>query len=364
VSAAPSRREALVGLAAAGLAACDGRAARSAARRPPAASGALKDVAPCPVGCAVSTERLRQPAYVDLLTRQFSQLTPEWEMKMEYIVQDDGSFRFDAPDAIAGFAQAHGMRLYGDTLAWHAQHPPAFERMDGDPAAFAQAFRNYILAVVGRYRGQAGAWDTVNEPVAEDGEGLRESLWSRNLGAEDYMVRAFDHAREADPDARLFINDYNLERLPKKRATFMRLVERLLRRGVAIGGIGSQTHIDLGLPRGAMREALGDLAGFGLPIHISELDVSIARRFGDFRSLDDRLSAQADKISEVADAFMALPRRQRYAVTVWGLRDPESWLRGMKGGDPDDRPLLFDATGAAKPAFEALLAGLAEDRPR
>ncbi len=79
----------------------------------------------------------------------------------------------------------------------------------------------------------------VNEPVAEDGNGLRDSLWSRNLGAEDYMVRAFEHAEEADPGAARFINDYNLESNPAKRATFMRLVERLLKRGVRIGGIGT-----------------------------------------------------------------------------------------------------------------------------
>jgi len=148
--------------------------------------------------------------------------------------------------------------------------------------------------------------------------------------------------------------------MPARRIrTFLRLVERLLKRGVAVGGIGSQTHIDLDLPRGAMREALTDLASFGMPIHISELDVSVARRFGDFRSRDQRLAAQADKVSEVAEAFMALPARQRFAFTVWGLRDQDSWLRSQPHGDPQDAPLLFDEIGAEKPAFEALLEGLA-----
>jgi endo-1,4-beta-xylanase len=354
------RRAVLAGLATLGLAACDGREAKSA---PPqalrSAARSLKRVAGFPVGCAVSAGHLADPAYAALLTRQFSQLTPEWEMKMEYILQDDGGFRFDAPDAIAGFAAAHRMRLYGTTLVWHAQTPPAFARLDGDRPAFANAYRNYILAVAGRYRGRVVGWDTVNEPTAEDGDGLRDSLWSRNLGPEDHMVRAFELAAEADPNAVLFINEYNLESLPRKRATFLRLVERLLKRGAPVGGLGCQTHIDIDLPDGAMRVALGDLAGFGLPIHISELDVSLGRQMTDFRGRDQRLRLQAAKVAEVADAFLALPARQRFALTLWGLRDPESWLRSSPEGGPDDQPLLFDGAGAPKPAFDALWRALA-----
>jgi endo-1,4-beta-xylanase len=352
----PTRRALAGGLAALGVTACDGRSTGGAAAAAPRSPmRPLKAVAGFPTGCAVNTQHLADPGYAALLTRQFSQLTPEWEMKMEYILQDgDGGFRFEAPDAIAAFARAHGMRLYGTTLVWYAQRPAAFERLDGDPAAFADAYRNYILAVAGRYRGQAVGWDTVNEAVAEDGEGLRDCLWSRNLGAEDYMARAFEHAAEADPEAILFINDYNLERLPKKRATFLRLVERLLKRGAPVSGIGTQTHIDLDLPRGAMNVAFRDLASLGLPIHVSELDVSLARRIPDFRGPGERLRAQAAKVVEVADAFLALPAAQRFALTVWGLRDGDSWLRSLAGGDPHDQPLLFDDAGEPKPAFEAL----------
>ena len=83
------------------------------------------------------TSQLNDPAYAGLLTAQCSQLTPEWEMKMEYILQNDGSFKFDAPDAIANFARAHGMHLHGHNLIWYAQGPDAFKRVTGD--AFANA---------------------------------------------------------------------------------------------------------------------------------------------------------------------------------------------------------------------------------
>jgi endo-1,4-beta-xylanase len=319
----------------------------------------LKSLAPFPVGCAVTLERLGDPFYASLLTRHFSQLTAEWEMKMEYILKDDGTFQFDRPDAIAAFAEAHGMRLFGHTLVWYAQNAPAFLRIDGQGRAFADAYRNYILAVVGRFRGRAAGWDVVNEAVAEDGGGLRDCLWSRNLGQVDYMRRAFEHAREADPDAVLLINDYNLESRPAKRATFMRLVETLLKAGAPVSGIGTQSHISVDLAPGAVTTAIRDLASLGLPIHVSELDISINRGRGLLSSEDDLEGRQARLAHEIAEAFTGLKPAQRFAFTAWGLRDKDSWLRGDKENPrpPWDTPLLFDDEGSAKPVFTALAEG-------
>jgi endo-1,4-beta-xylanase len=202
-------------------------------------------------------------------------------------------------------------------------------------------------------------WDVVNEAVAEHGEGLRECLWSRNLGQIDYMRRAFDHAREADPDVPLLINDYNLESLPAKRTQFLRLVETLLKSGAPVSGIGTQSHINADLPAGAIGACMRDLASLGLPIHVSELDISLNRGRG-LLSSDEQLRArQARLAEEMAEAFTALPPAQRFAFTVWGLRDKDSWLRGPKENPtpPWDAPLLFDDDGRAKPVFSALAAG-------
>jgi endo-1,4-beta-xylanase len=348
-----TRRRLLAAAASAPIAAC-----QPAARSPPAEPAAipnLRAIAPAPVGTCIQTTHIQDPAFVALLRAQFSQVTPEWEMKMERIVREDGSFDFSAADAIAGFARDNNLRLYGTTLIWYAQRPAAFEHLDENRRSFGDAYRNYILAVAGRYRGQAVGWDVVNEPVNEEGSGLRESLWASRLGAEDYMVRAFDHAHEADPETMLFINDYNLESRPTKRATFMRLVERLLRRGAKIGGIGNQSHIDIDLPSGAAATAIRDLASFGLPLHISELDISLGRNPLDLRARPERLRIQARKAAEVAEAFATLPAAQRFAFTVWGLRDRDSWLRSPPNdGDGHDAPLLFDDAGRPKPAFGAV----------
>nr|WP_194248090.1 endo-1,4-beta-xylanase [Caulobacter sp. RHG1] len=336
------------------MSACGQRAQSQPGPAPVIDDVPLKSIASTPVGACVQHAQLSDPAFTDLFLRHYSQLTPEWEMKMEYILQDDGGFRFDRPDAIAAFARRNGVRLYGTTLVWYAQEMPAFQKLDGRGKPFADAYRNYILAVAGRYRGQAVGWDVVNEAVADNGRELRQSIWTRNLGVDEHMVLAFHHAKEADPNAVLFINEYHLEDNPEKRATFMRLVERLLKAGAPIGGIGTQSHLDLDSTRpGLCRAAMRDLASFGLPIHVSELDISLGER-PNFSRLPELLQRQADLTRELAQAYMDLPPQQRFAFTVWGLRDQDSWLRGDSGKRPKDQGLPLNDAGQPKPMFQAL----------
>lgn len=338
-------------LAAPLLAACE----RIAVARPATAPDLppLKSLVPFPVGSCAKSNQLDDPAWVALALRNLSQITPEWEMKMEAIVGDGGDLRFDGGDRLAAFAGEHGLRLHGHALIWYAQDNAFFR---GLPAArFAAEYDRYIAAVAGRYRGRVASWDVVNEPVAEDGNGLRTCLWSERLGADGYMIRAFEQARAADPDAVLFLNDYNLENLPAKGATFLRTVERLMKAGAPIGGIGTQSHLDIEIPAGRIRDWMRDAASLGLPIHVSELDASLrSDRRLDTRSPAVRLEQQTARVGELAEAFMALPARQRFAFTCWGLRDADSWLRQGQRDDGEDSPLLFDAAGRPNPMARAM----------
>ncbi|OJU11106.1 MAG: 1,4-beta-xylanase [Caulobacterales bacterium 68-7] len=347
-----TRRSALAGALA--LAACNRPASSQAVAAEPAP---LKDGAISRVGCTLMTAELDDPAFAALFARHFSQLTPEWEMKMEYICRDDGSLRWDAPDRIAAFARQNGMRLYGTTLVWYAETAKMFERLEGQKAAFGKAYRDYIQAVVGRYKGLAVGWDVVNEAVNEDGVGLREHIWSRNLGELDHMKLAFDHAAEADPGALLFVNEYFLEKIPRKRVEYMRMIERLLKSGAKLTGIGTQSHLDIDVKPGACREAIRDLASFGLPIHVSELDCSFSVERIDLRSEEDKLLVQAKLAEEVAQAYLDLPTNQRFAFTIWGLRDKDSWLK-KEPNNSQDKPLMFDDNGQPKPMFDAVATAL------
>lgn len=337
-------------LAIGALAACD----RLAIAEPsPVDVPPLKSVAPFPIGSAVMSGQLDDPAWVALARAQVNQLTPEWEMKMEYILQSPDRLTFDAPDRIAAACEREGVRLHGHALIWYSQGEQAFSGFDR--THFARAFDRYIAEVAGRYRGKLVSWDVVNEPIAEEGNGLRDSHWSRNLGDDGYMIRAFEQAKLADPDAVLFVNDYNLENNPVKGATFLRTVERLLKAGAPIGGLGTQSHLDIEIPAGQITTFMRDLGSLGLPVHVSELDASLRReRGGDFRSRAQRLDQQRARVVELAESFMALPERQRFAFTVWGLRDSDSWLRRDDKDDGKDQPVLFDAAGRPKPLTAAV----------
>ena len=337
------------------LAACGpGEAAAPVAERP---VRPLKSLAPFAVGTACMTGQLSDPVWVRLASEHFSQLTPEWEMKMEYILQEDGSLVFDAPDRIAYFARDFGMRLFGHALIWYAQDHPWFRAMTGDRARFAAEYDRYIAAVAGRWRSQVVGWDVVNEPVTQDGKTLRDCVWSEGLGGADaYIIRAFEQAKTAAPEAVLFLNDYDLENIPAKGATYLRLVERLLKAGAPVTGLGTQSHLDIDIPAGQAAAFIHELAQFGLPIHVAELDASLrtGNRLFDLKPRQQRIERQTARVAELAEAFMTLPAAQRFAFTVWGVRDTDSWLRRGSEDDGKDSPLLFDAQGRANPMFHAV----------
>lgn len=339
------------------LAACGSQPASAAYDGP---VPALKDIAPFPVGACVPTAYLDDPAWVDLARRHLSQLTPEWELKMEYVLRTgDGAYSFDAPDRIAAFARDNAMRLYCTTLIWFEQEPDWFKQMA--PDRFAAEYDRYIAAVVGRYAGQALGWDVVNEAIMWDGEGLRDCLWSQGLGGtEAYIVRAFEKAHEADPNAVLFLNDYGQEARPRKAAAFLRLAERLLTLGVPLGGLGVQAHLDIEQPAGQITAFMRQAAQLGLPIHVSELDASQRREGGppDLRSLATKRGQQAARTQELVEAFMALPPAQRFGLTTWALRDRDSWLRRPPRDDGKDSLVFFDDFGRPTAMFDAFAKGV------
>lgn len=340
-----SRRSILCGATAAGLSPALGACSPLPdATAPELPDVPFKELAPYPLGTSAISVQLDDPQWHRLAQTHFSQITPEWQMKMEYILFE-GGYRFDAPDRIAAYARAHGMGLHGHTLIWYAQGKDTFGNLSASDMRVQ--FDRYIAAVAGRYAGQMRGWDVVNEPVAEDGNGLRSHHWSQGLGHIDYMVRAFEQAKLADPDAILFLNEYNLENNPAKGTTFLRLIEQLLKAGVPVGGIGCQSHLDIEIPEGQISRFIREAAQFGLPIHISELDASRTREGGppDVRTVSKKISQQIDRVKELADSFNALPKEQQYGLTLWGLRDTDSWLRRPPHDDGKDSPVAFGADG-------------------
>ncbi|MEV4574894.1 endo-1,4-beta-xylanase [Nonomuraea jabiensis] len=310
---------------------------------------ALKDKVPFVMGSAL-TRPDALGVHGELLARHFSGVTPGNELKWDATEPREGEFTFADGDFLVDFATRHGMTIRGHTLAWHSQTPD-WVFQNADKELLLKRLETHVRTLVTRYKGKIAAWDVVNEVVDENQpDGLRRSKWYEIAGL-DFIRTAFRVAHEADPDAKLFINDYNTE-FPRKREALYALVKRLKGEGVPIDGVGHQLHLNIEHPPASSVEAtIERFATLGVDQQVTELDVSV---YTDFVSSYDTippelLVQQGHRYKELFDVF----RRQAAklsSVTVWGESDDVSWLRSW----PIPRlnaPLLFDDDLQAKPAY-------------
>jgi endo-1,4-beta-xylanase len=306
---------------------------------------------------------------LELLERHFAVLTPENCMKPGPTHPERGRFDFTAPDALVRFAEARGMSVVGHCLCWHQQSPPwLFASGLGREAALDQ-LREHIHGVAGRYRGRLQGWDVVNEAIAEEGEYLRDTPALRAIGP-DFVRQAFELARAADPGARLYYNDYDIER-PAKRQRTLRLLRELLASGARVDGVGIQGHWILDrVPFDDIRAAIRDYAALGLTVMITELDIDVVPRAGgaDVAARpegptpdpypegcpEDVLARQAQQYARLFEIFRDASSRVS-RVSFWGLHDGASWLNYWPS-PRTNHPLLFDRRCRPKPAFRALVA--------
>jgi endo-1,4-beta-xylanase len=297
------------------------------------------------IGTAVQSALLNDARYSGTVAREFNYLTAEYEMKWGAIEAIRGSNSFFAGDAIVSFARGQGMDIKGHALLWHQSLPGWVSGLSVSDLRTAVA--THIREVAGHYRGRVHAWDVVNEAVSDDGMGLRDTVFRQKLG-DGYIAEAFRLAREADPGALLFYNDYGGEGGGAKSNRIYELVRGLLADGVPIDGIGLQMHVSANNrpSDGSIAANIQRLAGLGLLVHISEMDVKMNGVAG---STAQRLEAQKTAYKSIVTVCLAEPRCE--AVTFWGVSDAHTWITG-------DTPLLFDAQYAAKPAYAGVLDAL------
>lgn len=299
------------------------------------------------VGAAVQSGLLGDGRYSGVLSRHFNYLTAEYEMKWDPIERTRGSSDFSAGDAIVNYALGNGMQVKGHALIWHGSVPSWVNGLS--PADLRVAFESHIRSVAEHFRGRVYAWDVVNEAVADDGSGLRDTVFRQKLG-DQYVADAFRIARQADPQARLFYNDYGGEALNQKSNRIYELMLTLRAQGVPIDGIGLQMHITASNPPSDANVAsnMRRLTALGLSVNISEMDV----RVRDLPALT-KLDTQRSVYRSIVAVCVAEPRCD--GVTFWGFTDAHSWIDGQFGADD---PLLFDDQYGAKPAYYGVLDAL------
>ncbi|MFE9495395.1 endo-1,4-beta-xylanase [Streptomyces collinus] len=298
------------------------------------------------VGTAVTGSKLTG-TYGAIAGAQFGSLTPDNAMKWGSVEPTRGGFDWAEADQIVAFAQAHGQQVRGHTLVWHSQNPSWLTNGSWTPAQLSGLLQNHISTEVGRYKGEIAAWDVVNEPFNEDGT-YRTGLWYDGLGS-GYIASALTWAHAADPNAKLYINDYNVEGVDAKSTALYNLVKSLKQQGVPIDGVGLQAHLILGQVPSTLQQNIQRFADLGVDVAITELDVRMA-----LPADSGELAQQAADFKSVVAACVAVARCA--GVTVWGFADSDSWVPGTFPGYGAATP--YDENYAPKPAYRGLAEAL------
>jgi endo-1,4-beta-xylanase len=282
-------------------------------------------------GTAVAAGRLSDSTYVGILNREFNMVTPENEMKWDATEPSRGTFTYTNGDRILNQAVGNGSRVRGHALLWHSQQPGWAQSLSG--STLRSAAINHVTQVATHYRGRIYAWDVVNEAFADGGGGGRRDSNLQRTG-NDWIEAAFRAARAADPGAKLCYNDYNTDGVNPKSTGIYDMVADFKNRGVPIDCVGFQSHLSNSVP-GDYQANLQRFANLGVDVQITELDISG--------------SNQANVYASVVRSCLAVSRCT--GITVWGIRDSDSWRTGAN-------PLLFDASGNKKAAYTAVLNAL------
>ena len=339
------------------------------------------------IGAAINAPEITGEDQRDdaIIATQFNSISPENVLKWEIVHPETGKYDFELADKYVAFGLEHHMWIHGHTLVWHNQVPAWVFRDDKgnflDREALLARMRDHIFTVVGRYRGKIRSWDVVNEALNEDGT-LRQSLWLKIIGP-DYIEKAFTYAHEADPQAQLVYNDYNLENGPK-RSGALALVKKLQAEGIPIGCVGLQNHDNLTWPAAEQEDAtIAAFAALGLKVAISELDMNVLPTPGHQPTAD--VSVHIEQNAALNPYVNGLPNSvaqqeaARYAelfrvflkhrdaverVTFWGVTDGGSWLNSFPVRGRTNYPLLFNRSGQPAPAFAAVIAVASESARR
>ncbi len=329
------------------------------------------------IGTALNAWQItgRNPEEIGVVEKHFNSIVAENVMKSGRIQPEQGKFEFDLADQFVDFGEKNDMHIHGHTLIWHSQAPRWFFTDDqGNQVSkeeLTRRMKDHIGTVMGRYKGRIDSWDVVNEAIEDDGS-YRKSKFYEILG-KDFIKLAFQFAHEADPDAKLYYNDYSMSKLGKREGV-VKMVKELKAQGIPIDGIGMQGHVGMSHPELSEMEKSIEAFGELGTVSISELDLSV------LPSPWGNAGAEISKNYEYEDEMNPFPNglpeevskqfTNRYLdffklflkhqdkierVTLWGVNDGNSWKNNWPVRGRTDYPLLFDRDNKPKPIVDSII---------
>ncbi len=327
-------------------------------------------------GAAVNMQQVKgvNPVEAELIAKEFSAIVPENCMKPQPIHPEENKYFWDDADKLVAFGEKNKQVVTGHCLVWHSQIGRWFfidaDGKDVSPEILKERMHQHILAVVSRYKGRIKGWDVVNEAFEDNGT-YRNSKFFQILG-KDFIKYAFQFAHEADPDAELYYNDYNVE-TPAKCDAIVQLVKELKAAGCRIDAVGTQAHWHMKSPTvEATETSFNKLKAAGVHILVTEWDISvlpspydganISTNFNYSKEMDPYREGVPDSIQQkwnkrMLDMFGLFLKYKDVVdrVTVWGLTDNTTWLNNFPIRGRKDYPMLFDRNNQRKPVVDEMI---------
>lgn len=327
-------------------------------------TASLKSTASFPVGTVVDANKLSSGSYVTfrtILNAEFSSMTAENQMKMASMFSGPDTYNFSNGDIIVNYAKANGMRVHGHALIWHQSIPNWLQNFSGTDVEFQGQVERYIKATVthfaqvkdGNGNSIVQSWDVVNEAFTSD---ANSAVFRQRIG-NDYVSKCFQWAREADANVKLFYNDYNLEWQGSKVSDVISMVNDFKTNNIPIDGIGLQMHVDLNTNIATLKSNVDLFIATGLLIHFSEMDLPINKNKDITELTFERATQQQNKFKDFVNLYETIPGAQKFGITLWGMRDNDSWLLNFLNNQ-NEWPLLFDKDYKYKIAHKGFLEGL------
>lgn len=320
-------------------------------------------------GVAVNMSQMNTVNSVEsqLIAKEFSAIVAENCMKPQLIHPQENRYNWEDADKFVAFGEKNKQVVTGHCLIWHSQVGSWMfvdeNGKDVSPEILKERMRQHIYTVVRRYKGRVKGWDVVNEAFEDNGT-YRKSKFYQILG-KDFVKYAFQFAHEADPNAELYYNDYNVEN-PAKCDAIVQLVKELKAIGCRIDAVGSQSHMHITSPTlEATENSFKKLKAAGVHILITEWDISIlpspydganiSASFAYSKEMDPYRDGLPDSVQQkwnnrVLDMFELFLKYDDVIdrVTVWGLNDAVTWLNGFPIRGRKDYPVLFDRKNGRK----------------
>ena len=308
---------------------------------------------------AMHPKKYLSERYFPLIIKNYNTLTIN-TFYPAIIHPKEGLFRWKDSDYAIEFAVKNNLKIRGHVLVWHKEGIGGQWMLKdssgvslGRDAALAK-MKEHIQTIAKRYRGKVWAWDVVNEAVdVKEVDNIKKCLLKEVIGP-DYIEKAFLYAHEADPEAKLFYNDFN-ECNPRKREAIFKLIKSLLEKGIPVSGLGMQMHTTLERPSiEELEKAIELYSKLGIDIHITEMDIDMNPE-GNLTVFTDELNRkQAERYKEIFSVFKKYNKFIK-AVYTWGIDDSLTWLKDNKSQKRANWPLLFDENLEPKAAFWSIV---------